>query len=234
MYLLYLGLPLRLALRIRRSRYVLSPAQPRFAVLLLTAAQSSYCWQQKNASWLASFDLGWLRCFVPQASGLLCLWSSVERLRCPLSPATDSGTLLEPPLPFCPGFDPPTPPSCFHNFALFPWALSFVLHWKKKRSLSPQNYEIKGLYYVCQDEKLCITVEVKLERTNTPKCNNISVNHFFVFCSYLFSISFTFSPFLCTGTASLWRSATWSYVRSHESTCLTMACTLQILQGKLH
>lgn len=41
------------------------------------------------------------------------------------------------------------------------------------------------------------------------------------------------SPLLCAGTASSWPLGILSFARSHGSTCLTTACTLQILQGKL-
>lgn len=57
---------------------------------------------------------------------------------------------------------------------------------------------------------------------------------FLLLLSSLITVSPFFSVCLCAGTASSWPWATWSYVRSHESTCLTTACTLQISQGELH
>lgn len=129
---LRLGLQIQYILRIKRSRCVSSAARASLwlGVLLSFSEQHSplIVGGRRDGSSLAltRADSCCSSFFLAQrASVLLCVRSPVERFCCPPPSAADGGTLLEPPLPFCPILDPPSP---LHCSAPFPRPLSFVLY----------------------------------------------------------------------------------------------------------
>lgn len=116
------------ARRIKRSSRVLSPTQPCCsccAALLLREAQSSYCWQRRDAIWLASTWADSAAAFAPEPLALLCSEPRLERSRCPPSSSADGDASPEPFLPPLSTFRLPPP---LHSCVLFPRPLPTVLY----------------------------------------------------------------------------------------------------------
>lgn len=209
-----------------------TPSQSSTIPLLLAAEECG----------LVSFDLGWLWNGFLHISVALSLvffyWKDVlsyvfnQRV-------THYWCLL---CPFCPTLDP-LPFSQLYPF------FSTVL----EESLFSDRYEIKGMdkvYFLFLQPLAWECIKKQAWKTQYH-CGDwlifwLSSTTFmyyyyyfivlfltYIHCAFINVFLFLFSFFLCTGTASLLRLAISYCVRSHESTCLTMACTLQILQGKL-
>lgn len=143
----------------RLESSVLPPTHPSFdwrVVFLLRVAQSSYCQRQRNALSLAPTWADSAAALCHRLQYRSVFWSSVERLSCLLSFSTDSDTLSDPPLAFCPLFDPLL---FSHWVALWVRPMLFALVWKKKRSvfLRIETRTKWSYFFVPRKERLNLT-----------------------------------------------------------------------------
>lgn len=98
----------------------------------------------------------------------------------------------------------------------FPF-LGFIVYWKRKNRIlinSSILHFVWTLLFVCT---ACFAYNV------------LHIIFFFFFYSFL---KYLLSSLVCAGTALSWHWAISYCVRSHASTFLTTACTLQISQGE--